>query len=152
MTVTREAGWVRWKGPLSPGRQTAGNYINPDEKQVPGASLKVKRPKLDARKNLPAYWEEIEDVRPAYTDESLATVLWTGVDPAGRKLNPIMPLYHLEDSDMAILVHYLKNLSVDQAPGVDDTTIRFATVVTDRCSGRRPADNACHSAGPYRCA
>jgi len=84
----------------------------------------------DVRKTLPAYWQ-VEDVRPAYTDESLATVLWTGIDPAGRKLDPIMPLYHLEDSDMAVLVHYLKNLSVDLAPGVDETTIRFATVVTD---------------------
>ena len=86
--------------------------------------------KKDIRKSLPPYWD-IEDVRPAYTDESLATVLWTGIDPAGRKLNPIMPLYLLEDGDMAILVNYLKNLSVKMAPGVDDTTIRFATVITE---------------------
>jgi hypothetical protein len=86
--------------------------------------------KQDIRKSLPPYWQ-IEDVRPAYTDESLATVLWTGIDPAGRKLDPIMPLYLLEDKDMAILVNYLKNLSVDLSPGVNETTIRFATVVTD---------------------
>jgi hypothetical protein len=86
--------------------------------------------KQDARKNLPSYWQ-VEDVRPAYTDESLAMMLWTGVDPAGRQLDPIMPLYNLEDRDMAILIHYLKNLSVDLAPGVDEKTIRFATVVTD---------------------
>ena len=85
----------------------------------------------DARKKLPSYWQQIEDVRPAYTDESLAQVLWTGVDPAGRKLDPIMPLYNLEDRDMAILVHYLKNLSVDPAPGIDESTIRFATIITD---------------------
>jgi hypothetical protein len=87
--------------------------------------------KQDARKSLPLYWQQIEEVRPAYTDESLATVLWTGIDPAGRKLNPIMPLYHLDDRDMNILVHYLKNLSVDLSPGADETTIRFATIVTD---------------------
>lgn len=86
--------------------------------------------KQNARKNLPSYWQ-VEDVRPAYTDESLAMMLWTGVDPAGRQLDPIMPLYNLEDRDMAILIHYLKNLSVDLAPGVDEKTIRFATVVTD---------------------
>lgn len=88
--------------------------------------------KQDARKKeLPLYWKQIKDVRPAYTDESLAMVLWSGVDPAGRKLNPVMPLYHLEDSDMAVLIHYLKNLSIEPAPGVDERTIRFATVVTD---------------------
>lgn len=88
--------------------------------------------KQDVRKNLPSYWQQIENVRPAYTDETLAQVLWTGIDPSGRKLDPIMPLYHLEDSDMAILIHYLKNLSIDPAPGVDDTTIHFATIVTDK--------------------
>ena len=56
--------------------------------------------KQDVRKNLPSYWQ-VEDVRPAYTDESLAMMLWTGIDPAGRKLDPIMPLYNLEDRDMA---------------------------------------------------
>ena len=85
--------------------------------------------KQDERKGLPPYWQ-IEDVRPAYTDQSLAQVLWTGIDPAGRKLNPIMPLYQLDDRDMSILIYYLRNLSVEYAPGVDDTTIRFATIVT----------------------
>ena len=84
--------------------------------------------KEDVRKNLPPYWQ-IEDARPAYTDRSLAQVLLTGVDPSGRKLNPIMPLYLLSEGDMNILVHYLKNLSVEPAPGVDETTIRFATVI-----------------------
>lgn len=84
--------------------------------------------KMNDRRNLPRYWQ-IEDARPAYTDRSLARVLLTGVDPAGRKLNPVMPLYLLGEEDMSILVHYLKNLSVEPAPGVDDSTIRFATVV-----------------------
>jgi len=86
--------------------------------------------KQDARKTPPPYWQ-VEDVRPAYTDESLAMLLWTGIDPAGRKLNPIMPLYSLEDRDMALLVHYLKNLSVDSDPGVDATVIQLATVITE---------------------
>lgn len=84
--------------------------------------------KADFRKNLPPYWQ-IEDARPAYTDRTLARVLRTGVDPAGRKLNPVMPLYLLNEADMSIMVHYLKHLSVATAPGVDDTTIRFATLV-----------------------
>jgi hypothetical protein len=92
--------------------------------------------KENMRKNLPQYWQ-IEDARPAYTDQSLARVLLTGVDPAGRKLNPIMPLYLLGDKDMSILIHYLKKLSIEPAPGVDDSTIRFGTVI----AGNIPAED-----------
>lgn len=89
----------------------------------------------DVRKReLPDYWKQIEDARPAYTDQTLARVLRTGIDPAGRKLDPIMPLYLLGDRDMEILIYYLKNLSLEQAPGVDETTIRFATVVAEDVS------------------
>jgi hypothetical protein len=86
--------------------------------------------KGEPRKELPTYWQ-VKNVRPAYTDETLAHMLRTGVDPEGRRLNAIMPRYILDDREMAILIHYLKNLSAEQAPGVDDTTIRFATVITE---------------------
>jgi hypothetical protein len=66
--------------------------------------------------------------RPAYTDETLGKVILTGVDPAGRQLDSIMPVYDLKDRDLQILVYYLKNLSAVIPPGVTDTTIRFATV------------------------
>ena len=61
----------------------------------------------------------------------LAVALRTGFDPAGRKMDPIMPLFLLNERDMAILIHYLKNLSSVRSPGIDDTTIRFATVITE---------------------
>ncbi|MCP4339346.1 MAG: amino acid ABC transporter substrate-binding protein [Desulfobulbaceae bacterium] len=86
--------------------------------------------KLDARRELPKFYQ-MEDVRPAYTDKSLARVLRVGVDPAGRKLDPIMPKYRLSGSNMRILIYYLKHLSVELSPGVDDTTLQFATVITD---------------------
>ncbi|NNF83734.1 MAG: amino acid ABC transporter substrate-binding protein, partial [Deltaproteobacteria bacterium] len=88
------------------------------------------RGRKSRRRPLPSFLQKV-DARPAYTDETLARVLRLGVDPAGRRLNPAMPRYILDDRDMAIMVHYLKNLSVVQSPGVDNTTITFATVVTD---------------------
>jgi len=81
-----------------------------------------------ARARLPAHLRR-EQIRPAYTVESLARVLRTGVDPAGRTLGPQMPRYALDDDDMAVLVHYLEHLSAAPSPGVTDDTIRFATVV-----------------------
>jgi hypothetical protein len=42
-----------------------------------------------------------------------------------------MPRYFLNKNNMDILVNYLKNLSSEISPGVDNATIRFATVITD---------------------
>ncbi len=67
--------------------------------------------------------------RPAYTDETLARAIRVGKDPTSRVLNHVMPRYLISNRDMDILVYYLKNLSAEWSPGVDDTTIRFATVV-----------------------
>jgi hypothetical protein len=69
--------------------------------------------------------------RPAYNEETLADVLRGGKDPSGRILDMIMPRYNLQDKDMEILVAYLKTLSVEYSPGVDNYTIDFATVITD---------------------
>lgn len=80
-----------------------------------------------------------ENVRSAYSDESLATALRGGVNPDGKTLNYTMPRYLLEDNDMAIMVYYLKNLSVGAVPGVTGNAIRFATIITD---GVNPAEKA----------
>lgn len=72
--------------------------------------------------------------RPAYTDATLARALQNGTDPLGRELNSVMPRYLLSNNDMSSLIAYLKQLSSAYAPGVSDTTIRFATIITDDVS------------------
>jgi len=83
-----------------------------------------------ARKKVPTYFQSIAH-RPAYTDETLAVVLRMGIDPEGQELNSVMPRYFLDDRDMGILISYLKSLSAELSPGVTDTTLRFATIVTE---------------------
>jgi hypothetical protein len=68
--------------------------------------------------------------RPAYTEETLAEALLNGIDPTGREFSPVMPRYALDASEMAILLFYLKNLAATPSPGVDETTMHLATVVS----------------------
>jgi hypothetical protein len=76
----------------------------------------------------------VQPERPAYDIESLATVLRDGITPSGRKIDRLMPRFHLSDEEVRSLAAYLGSLSTGPSPGVDDTTIRFATVVTDNSS------------------
>ncbi|MBU0480059.1 MAG: amino acid ABC transporter substrate-binding protein [Proteobacteria bacterium] len=69
--------------------------------------------------------------RPAYTDESLAELISGGIDPSGRSVKQVMPIYDLGDQEMAILIAYLKTLSDQPSPGVSDGMIRFATVIVE---------------------
>lgn len=68
--------------------------------------------------------------RPAYTNETLGRAIRLGRDPNDRQLNYVMPRYVLTSAETDILIHYLWNLSANWSPGVDDTTLRFATVTT----------------------
>jgi len=70
-------------------------------------------------------------VRPAYTDETLATLIAAGVDPTGRSVVKVMPRYEIDDRDMAILIAYLKTLSGQPSPGVSEKHISFATVIVE---------------------
>ena len=72
--------------------------------------------------------------RPVYTGQSLARALREGIDSAGRAMSDSMPRYLLADGEMDILISYLKTLSSELSPGVSETTIRFATIVTDDVS------------------
>ncbi len=86
---------------------------------------------LSGSKAVPGFFLQKDILRPAYTDETLAQALRTGIDPSGRTLDHIMPRYELNDRDMAILINYLKTLSDEYPPGVTDTTLHFATVFAE---------------------
>jgi hypothetical protein len=96
-------------------------------------SAEGKGPGRAERWSLPSHLKAA-DARPAYTDETLAEVVRTGIDPTGRQLSRAMPRYQMDDSSFAVLSYYLKSLSHDTDPGVDEKTIRFATVVTEDVS------------------
>jgi hypothetical protein len=112
-----------------------------------GANLYISSSRLDLIEYLPGGSEPVYpawtkaseakekgEIRKAYTDGSLADVLRTGINPAGNRLDDIMPIYMLSDRDVVLLTHYLKNLSSRFDPGVTESEIRLATVVTEGVS------------------
>lgn len=72
--------------------------------------------------------------RPAYTRESLAKAMRTGIDPAGQEFNDVMPRYPLADGDMSILIDYLEALSAQPSPGASSSGFNFATIITEDVS------------------
>jgi hypothetical protein len=78
--------------------------------------------------------------RATYTPESLARAIRDGVDPTGRALSYLMPRYALGDADMTALVAHLHSLDRRHVPGVSDTELHFATIITpDADPARRRA-------------
>ncbi len=76
------------------------------------------------------YVEGIRANRDPYTDATLARAIREGIDADGHRLSYLMPRFELDDSSMAALVAYLKTLPTDRVPGVTDTLLHFATVIT----------------------
>jgi mono/diheme cytochrome c family protein len=74
--------------------------------------------------------ESLHGNRDPYTDATLARAIREGLDSQGRPLSYLMPRFALSDEDMAAVVEYLKRLSVRRVPGVTDTVLHFATIVT----------------------
>lgn len=73
----------------------------------------------------------LPDLRPAYTEESLAQAIRNGVDPTEREFSEAMPRYDLGDQAMADLIAYLKTLSAEMGPGITDEFVHIATVIGD---------------------
>jgi hypothetical protein len=86
------------------------------------------------------YVEWMHGNRDPYTDTTLARAIREGVDSQQRPLHPLMPRFKLTDSDMASLIDYLKQLGARPVPGVTDSMLHFATVITpDTDPARRRA-------------
>jgi len=78
--------------------------------------------------------------RAPYTDETLARALREGLDPTGRPLSYLMPRYALGDADMAALIAHLRALDRPRVPGVSESDLHFATIITpDTDPARRRA-------------
>ncbi len=72
-----------------------------------------------------------DDLRQPYNDQTLSRAIRNGVDPDGRILDGLMPRYALNDSDMTLLIYYLKHLTRTLSPGVTDGKLHFATIITE---------------------
>jgi cytochrome c553 len=84
-------------------------------------TLAVRSPRVKARLG--------SSLRPPYTEATLARAIRTGIDTAGKPLNPVMPRYALGDEEVKALAAYLFSLSTQASPGVDERDIHFATVI-----------------------
>ena len=76
------------------------------------------------------YVETMRGDRDPYTDATLARAIREGLSSEGKPLSYLMPKYALNDTDMAELIGYLKGLDQRKLPGVTDTMLHFATIVT----------------------
>jgi hypothetical protein len=84
----------------------------------------------DAGEPVLPYVESLHGNRDPYDDATVARAIREGLDSQDRPLSYLMPRYALGDDDMASLIDYLKRLSVRHVPGVTDTVLHFATIVT----------------------
>lgn len=76
------------------------------------------------------YVESMRPRRTSYNDATLARAIRDGIGVDGRPLSFVMPRYKLTDADMTVLISYLKNLGRAPVPGVSETTLHFATIIT----------------------
>lgn len=74
--------------------------------------------------------------RPAYDKAALAKLLREGIDPVGQPVPSAMPKFKLSDRNVAALDAYLRTLSARPDPGVDDNSMHFAIIVSDRISAQ----------------
>ena len=75
---------------------------------------------------------------PAFDATSIAAAVTHGKDPGGNELDFAMPRYAMHTNDMSDLIAYLRQMADDSDPGIDDDSIRVASLLP--ASGRRAPD------------
>lgn len=75
-------------------------------------------------------WPSTLRTRPAYDLTGLQHLLADGTAPDGVVMRAPMPRYAMAMQDVADLAAYLRELSKPRAPGVTDSTLDLATIVT----------------------
>lgn len=103
-----------------------GNTIVPP---VTGRYLYRPLAKDGGDRDLP-YVEGVRGEREPYTDALLARAIREGIDSQGKPLSYLMPRYALGQADMSSLTAYLKALDRRHVPGVTDSTLHLATIIT----------------------
>jgi ABC-type branched-subunit amino acid transport system substrate-binding protein len=66
---------------------------------------------------------------PAFTKESFYRALKQGLDPANHPLPVTMPRFQLSRQQASEIADYLKSISLDYDPGLDETTIHIACLL-----------------------
>jgi cytochrome c553 len=111
--------------------QRSGFGVTEGRSSVPPVTGRYlfRQAKDDKDRGLP-FVEGMRSDREPYTDATLARAIREGVDAQGKPMSYLMPNYQLGDADMAALIAYLKGVDKRRVPGVTDTTIHFATIIT----------------------
>ncbi|MEO8418547.1 MAG: c-type cytochrome [Methylophilaceae bacterium] len=76
------------------------------------------------------YVEGIRTDRDPYTDTTLARAIREGRNAEDKPLHYMMPRYTLNDTEMSALIAYLQHLDQRKSPGVSETELHFATIIT----------------------
>ncbi len=69
--------------------------------------------------------------RPAYTEQTVARAIATGIDAGGARLDVSMPRFKMHADDMADLMAYLKRLAFELDPGLSETVITVGTLLPE---------------------
>jgi hypothetical protein len=108
--------------------------------QVPpisGTFLFAKRGEMRIVTMDPHVSKQFNQAHDPYTNETLMRSIRDGINSQGRPMSPLMPRYALNDVEMAGLTAYLRQLSADLSPGVTQTEIHLATVITPEVDASR---------------